>query len=112
MSVYDEKSDFDNPFVEPLFDLNIYKAKMREVNDDLIVKTKIMKFALRCDQVYSFKYFESLLIKQIQTIFITITKKTTSLIRFRDPSHSTFQILLTKSELGAQSEIEISPLKI
>ena len=54
MSVYDEKSDFDNPFVEPLFDLNIYKAKMREVNDDLVVKTKIMKFVLRCDQVYSF----------------------------------------------------------
>ena len=52
MSVYDEKSDFDNPFVEPLFDLNIYKAKLREVNDDLVVKTKVMKFAIRCDQVF------------------------------------------------------------
>lgn len=54
MAVYDEKSDYDNPFVEPLFDLNIYKAKVRPLNDDLSVKTKAMKFVIRCDQVSGF----------------------------------------------------------
>ena len=51
MAIYDEKSDYDNPFVEPLFGLNIYKAKVRPLNDDLVVKTKAMKFVIRCDQV-------------------------------------------------------------
>lgn len=55
MSVYDEKSDFDNPFVEPLFDLSIYKAKVRQESEDLIVKTKAMKFVIRLDdQVKAF----------------------------------------------------------
>ena len=49
MSVYDEKSDFDNPFVEPLFDVSIYKAKVRQESEDLIVKTKAMKFVIRLD---------------------------------------------------------------
>lgn len=33
MEVYDEKSDHDNPFVEPLFSLNIHKAKIKRSSD-------------------------------------------------------------------------------
>ena len=33
LEVYDEKSDHDNPFIEPLFDLNIHKAKIKRTNE-------------------------------------------------------------------------------
>ena len=45
MSVYDDKSDHDNPFVEPLFDLIIHKAKVTKSDSfQLFVKTKVMYF--------------------------------------------------------------------
>ena len=68
MEVYDEKSDHDNPFVEPLFSLNIHKAKIKRSSDlkemyysrisssssrslsiillKISVKTKVLKFCI------------------------------------------------------------------
>ena len=47
MAVYDDKSDHDNPFVEPLFDLIIHKAKVTKTDPfTLFIKTKSMHFTI------------------------------------------------------------------
>ena len=47
MAVYDDKSDHDNPFVEPLFDLIIHKAKVSKTDPfTLFIKTKSMHFTI------------------------------------------------------------------
>ena len=47
MAVYDDKSDHDNPFVEPLFDLIIHKAKVAKTDPfTLFIKTKSMHFTI------------------------------------------------------------------
>ena len=47
MAVYDDKSDHDNPFVEPLFDLIIHKAKVSKSDPfTLFIKTKSMHFTI------------------------------------------------------------------